>query len=335
MGKLNVAVIGCGNIANYAHLPNLRKIEQVKLIATCDIVEEKARKAAEDFKVDMFFTDYGDVLDLKDLQAVVICTPPDAHKEIAIDALKAGKHVFLEKPLAASLEDAYEIYKHWKRSEEKFAVGFCLRHHGMFTYAKKLVEEDTIGEPVTLWRIAIGTAMGVLPPMGWLIDKGKSGGMVVENAIHMIDSFMWFAGDINSALAKYKTERRGISIEDNAYIIFTHDNGAFSSILQSWTATHTYESWGIVGKKGTVSVKGYVLGTMEVSNKSESVREVIIEEDPIVMYEKEMINFVESILKNKPTFASPLDGLKAMEAATAAERSSEKGKMVKLPLIEY
>jgi predicted dehydrogenase len=53
------------------------------------------------------------------------------------------------------------------------------------------------------------------------------------------------------------------------------------------------------------------------------------------MYEKEMINFVESILKNKPTFASPLDGLKAMEAATAAERSSEKGEMVKLPLIEY
>jgi predicted dehydrogenase len=335
MKKLNVAVIGCGGIANYAHLPNLVKLEQVNLIATCDIIEERAKQAASKFKVSKFFTDYKDVLELKDLDAVVVATPPDTHKEIAIEAMKSNKHVFLEKPLAATLEDAYEIYKQWKKTNVKFAVGFCLRHHGMFKYAKKLIEDNTIGEPVALWRVAIGTAIGVLPPVGWLVDKNKSGGMVVENTIHMIDSFIWFAGDITSALAKYKTERKGISIEDNAYIIFTHKNGAFSSVLQSWTATHTYESWGIVGKGGTVSVRGYVLGSMEVSSRNESSREVTIKEDPIVMYEKEMKDFVNSILDNKPTFASPLDGLKAMEAAVAAEKSSKEGKLVNLPLVEY
>ncbi|NHV99188.1 MAG: Gfo/Idh/MocA family oxidoreductase [Thaumarchaeota archaeon] len=334
MKSLNMAVIGCGNIANYAHLPNLLKTGQ-KLVATCDIVEEKAKQAAEKFKADRFYTDYRKVLELKDLDAVIIATPPDTHKEIAVDAVRTNKHVFLEKPLAANLEDAYEIYSQWKRSNVKFAVGFCLRHHGMFKYAKELVENNTVGEPVALWRIAIGTAIGVLPPMGWLTDRERSGGMVVENSIHMIDAFRWFAGDIASALAQYKTERIGINIEDNAYIVFTHRNNAFSSILQSWTATHTHESWGIVGKQGTVSVKGYVLGTMEVSSRSRGLEEVKIEEDPIVMYEKEMEDFVKSILEDKPVFATPLEGLKAMEAAVAAEKSSKEGKLIKLPLIDY
>jgi len=329
-----MAVIGCGNIANYAHLPNLLKTGQ-KLVATCDIVEEKAKQAAEKFKADRFYTDYRKVLELKDLDAVIIATPPDTHKEIAVDAVRTNRHVFLEKPLAANLEDAYEIYSQWKRSNVKFAVGFCLRHHGMFKYAKELVENNTVGEPVALWRIAIGTAIGVLPPMGWLTDRERSGGMVVENSIHMIDAFRWFAGDIASALAQYKTERIGINIEDNAYIVFTHRNNAFSSILQSWTATHTHESWGIVGKQGTVSVKGYVLGTMEVSSRSRGLEEVKIEEDPIVMYEKEMEDFVKSILEDKPVFATPLEGLKAMEAAVAAEKSSKEGKLIKLPLIDY
>ncbi|MGC8578235.1 MAG: hypothetical protein ACP5M7_09640, partial [Thermoproteota archaeon] len=110
---------------------------------------------------------------------------------------------------------------------------------------------------------------------------------------------------------------------------------AFSSVLQSWTATHTYESWGIVGKEGTVSVKGYVLGSMEVSSRSESPREVTIKEDPIVMYEREMRDFISSILEDKLVFASPLEGLKAMEAAVAAEKSSKEGRLVNLPLVEY
>jgi len=334
MKSLNMAVIGCGNIANYAHLPNILKTGQ-KLVATCDVVEEKARQAAEKFKAEKFFTDYNKVLELKDLDAVVIATPPDTHREIAVEAIKSNKHVFLEKPLAANLEDAYEIYSRWKQSNVKFAVGFCLRHHGMFKYAKELIENNTVGEPVALWRIAIGTAIGVLPPMGWLTDKKRSGGMVVENTIHMIDAFRWFAGEISSASAQYKTERKGISIEDNAYIMFTHENNAFSSVLQSWTATHTYESWGVVGKEGTVSVRGYVIGIMEVSSKNKSLEEVVIKEDPIVMYEREMKDFIESILEDRGVFATPLEGLKAMEAAVAAEKSSKEGRPVKLPLIDY
>lgn len=227
MRKLNFAVIGCGNIANYAHLPNLVSNENVNLVATCDIIEERARAAAEKYKANRYFTNYKDLLEIKDLDAVVIATPPDSHKEISIEAMKLNKHVFLEKPLASNLEDAYSIYKQAKKSSVKFAVGFCLRFHGMFRYAKELIENNFIGEPVSLWRVAIGTAIGVLPPVGWLVDKNRSGGVVVENTIHMIDAFRWFAGEITSVYAQYKTVREGISIEDNAYITFTHKNGAF------------------------------------------------------------------------------------------------------------
>ncbi len=335
MRKLNAAVIGCGNVANFAHLLNLSKMEEVKLIATCDIIEDKAKAAAQKFKAQKFLTDYQDVLGQKDLDLVVVATPPHTHRKIAVDAVKAEKHVFLEKPLATTLEDAHEIYKQARRSKAKFAVGFCLRFHGMFNYAKKLLQDGTIGEPVALWRMAIGTAIGVLPPVGWLIDKSKSGGMVVENTIHMIDAFRWFAGDVVSAFAQYKTAKKGIGIEDNAYMIFTHHNGAFSSVLQSWTASHTHESWGIVGREGTVSTRGYVLGPMEVSSRKGAPREVTIKEDPSVMYEMEMRDFIASILNDRPVFASAFEGLKAMEVAVAAEKSSKKGKKINLPLVEY
>jgi len=74
---------------------------------------------------------------------------------------------------------------------------------------------------------------------------------------------------------------------------------------------------------------------MEVSSRKESIREITIKEDPIVMYKKEINDFIDSIIYDKPTFASALDDLKAIEAATAAEKSSKEGKKVTLPLVEY
>ncbi|MBO3802797.1 MAG: Gfo/Idh/MocA family oxidoreductase, partial [Candidatus Brockarchaeota archaeon] len=106
MAKLGATVVGCGNIGTYAHIPNLKAMPNVDLVSVCDVVEERAKAAASRFGVEKFETDYRKVLDDEKVGLVAICTPPDTHLKIAGAALEAGKHVFLEKPLASNIRES-------------------------------------------------------------------------------------------------------------------------------------------------------------------------------------------------------------------------------------
>ncbi|OYT31700.1 MAG: hypothetical protein B6U94_02140 [Thermofilum sp. ex4484_79] len=333
MKKLKAGLIGCGNIANLVHLPHLAKIENVDLTWVCDIVEEKAKEASKKYNVPKYITDYHEVVEDPEIDFVVITTPPDIHVNMTIDALKNGKHVFLEKPIAPNLDDAVKLYNFAKGKEDlKVCLGFCLRFHGMFKFVKELLD-NVIGEPVIMWRNAIGTALGVAAPATWVFDKKRSGGMLVENAVHIFDAFRWFAGEYESVEGYVKTVTSGINIEDTVVASMRFKNDCFGSLTQTWTATHSWEAWGVVGKKGTVTVDGYILGSMRVSWKGEAEREITIKEDPNVMYYKEMVSFVDSIINDKPVFAGLVDGIRSMEAAIAIQISGEEKKPVKLPLV--
>ncbi len=333
MKKLKAGLIGCGSIANYAHLQNLVKIDNVDLVWVADIIKEKAVKAAEKYNVPRYTLDYHEILEDPEVDFVVITTPPDTHVDIAIDALKSGKHVFLEKPVAANLDDAVRLYNFARNTDLKMGLGFCLRFHGMFKFVKELIDNGTIGEPTIMWRNAIGAAIGVAAPSRWVFDKRRSGGMMVENAVHIFDAFRWYAGEYESVEAYVKTVTKNLGIEDTVVASLKFRNGCFGSLVQTWTATHSWEAWGIVGTKGTVTVDGYVVGDMKVSWRGEAERIIRIKEDPGVMYYKEMVSFVESILYDKTVFADIVDGIRSMEAAIAVQKSGEENRPIKLPLV--
>lgn len=333
MNKLKAGLIGCGSIANYAHLPNLVKIENVDLAWVADIIEERAVEASKKYNVPKYTLDYHEILEDPEIDFVVITTPPDTHVDIAIDALKSGKHIFLEKPVAATLEDAVRLYNFAKGKDLKIGLGFCLRFHGMFKFVKELIVNGTVGEPIMMWRNAIGAAIGVAAPSRWVFDKKRSGGMLVENAVHIFDAFRWYAGEYESVEAYVKTVTKDLNIEDTVVASLRFRNGCYGSLVQTWVATHSWEAWGIVGRKGTVTVNGYVVGDMRVSWRGEAEREIRIKEDPGVMYFKEMVSFVDSIVNNKPVFADLVDGIRSMEVAIAVQKSGEENRPVKLPLI--
>jgi predicted dehydrogenase len=332
MEKLGAVVVGCGNIGTYAHIPNLKAIAKIDLISVCDVVEERAKAAANRFGVKRYETDYRKFLDDENVGLLAVCTPPDTHLEIAGAALEAGKHVFLEKPLASNIQDSLKLHKVAKKSKGKLMPGFCLRYHGMFRYVKHLIEAGKLGTPELMWRNSIGAAIGVLAPAQWVMQKKRSGGMLVENAMHIFDAFRWFAGEYDSVYAETKTVSEGIEIEDTAMVAMRFRNGAYATITQTWAATHSWDAWGVMGSNGTVTVDGYVGGPMKISWKGESLRVVDVKEDAIVMYRKELESFVERILGGLDPEVNVDDALKAQEAATAALRSSEERKPVKLPL---
>jgi len=335
MGKVNAAVVGCGNIGTYAHIPNLKSMPNVELVSVCDILEEKAEAVSRKYKVGRYDTDYRRIVSDSGIGLVAICTPPDTHLEIASAALGSGKHVFLEKPLAANLQDSMKLYGIAKGSRAKLMPGFCLRYHGMFKYVKHLIEQGKVGTPALMWRNAIGAAIGVLAPAQWVMQKRRSGGMLVENTMHVFDAFRWYAGEYDSIYAETRTVSKGIDIEDTAMVAMRFKGGAYATITQTWAATHSWDAWGVMGINGTVTVDGYIGGPMQVSWKDESLRVVDVKEDAILMYRKEMESFVQSILGNAEPEVDVTDALKAMEAATAALRSSEEKRPIKLPLVEF
>ena len=109
MGKhLNIGIIGCGGIANGKHMPSLKQVAGVQMVAFCDLIVERAEKAARDFGVPgaKVYTDYKELLADESIEVVHVLTPNRSHADISVDALFAGKHVMCEKPMAKTAEDA-------------------------------------------------------------------------------------------------------------------------------------------------------------------------------------------------------------------------------------
>ena len=134
MKKVKVAVIGCGSIANAAHIPSYMKNENVEIKYFCDIIPERAKEAVEKYGCGTAVTDYHDFLSDPDLDAVSVCTHNDFHSIIAIDFLKAGKHVLCEKPAARILPEALEMQKTAHETGKMLNICVCNRFN---TYVNK------------------------------------------------------------------------------------------------------------------------------------------------------------------------------------------------------
>ena len=121
---VKVGIIGCGGIANGKHMPSLSKIQNVQMVAFCDIVREKAEKAAADYGVEgaKVYTDYKELLKDKEIEVVHVCTPNRSHSFITVDALEAGKHVMCEKPMAKTYAEAKLMLEAAQRTGKKLTV---------------------------------------------------------------------------------------------------------------------------------------------------------------------------------------------------------------------
>ena len=126
MKKNRVGIIGCGFIANGKHLPVMATIEGVELVAFCDIILERAQAAAKQFGTPdaLVCTDYHDVLAREDIDVIHVCTPNSSHAEISIAAMKAGKHVMCEKPMAKTAAEAKAMLDASRETGKKLTIGY-------------------------------------------------------------------------------------------------------------------------------------------------------------------------------------------------------------------
>ena len=131
MGKIRIGIIGCGNIANTKHMPTLFKFkDRVEMVAFCDLIPEKAEKAAKKYGIPnaKIYTDYRKCVADPDIDVIHVCTPNRSHSEITVAALEAGKHVMCEKPMAISGDEAQKMVDAAKKYNRLLTIGYQNRY---------------------------------------------------------------------------------------------------------------------------------------------------------------------------------------------------------------
>lgn len=196
--KLSVALIGSGR-AGMIHARNFKgSVPNAQIMAVCDPIEDIAKAAADELELDRYYTDYHDVLALKEINAVIIATPTKYHCEIAVAAAEAGKNILCEKPMAMTVEECNVMDAAAKKNGIILQIAFMRRFDTSFMAAKKIIDAGEIGDVVMVRSNTRGPSI----PKPWMYDISKSNGPLAEVCSHDIDSLRWFTnGDFKTVFA--------------------------------------------------------------------------------------------------------------------------------------
>ena len=250
--KVRIGIIGCGGIANGKHMPALKKLPNVEMVAFCDIIEEKAVKAAREFGVPgaKVFTDYKELLKEQDIDVVHVLTPNKQHSFITVDALEAGKHVMCEKPMAINSAEAKKMIDAAKRTGKKLTIGYQNRFRPECQYLKKVVEAGDLGD--IYYARAQAIRRRAVPTWGVFLDEeNQGGGPLIDIGTHALDLTLWEMNNYEPAMVvgtKYReladTENaanawgswdpKKFTVEDSAFGFIKMKNGATIVLESSW-----------------------------------------------------------------------------------------------------
>lgn len=190
-----VAIIGCGVIANNAHFPALSKMDNVRIKYACDLIIEKALAVKEKFpKIENVITDYKEALLDKEVDAVYVLTPNFAHYTITMDALKAGKHVFCEKPITVNYELSVEMAKEAEKQGKMLNIGVCNRYHKSVEMLREWVDSGKFGNIYHVYCSFRGFRS--IPGLGgpFTTKSHSGGGVLIDWGVHFFDLILYVLG---------------------------------------------------------------------------------------------------------------------------------------------
>ena len=192
---LKIAIIGCGTIANSAHIPAYLANKENEIVYFCDIYPGRAAEAVEKYGCGKAVVDYREILNESSIDAVSICTPNDVHAPIAIDFLQAGKHVLCEKPAARTYDEALAMQKACHESGKILNIGVVNRFREGVNRVKKLIDAGELGEVYQVY--ASFRSHRSIPGLGGAFTTKKiaGGGVLIDWGVHFLDLVMYCTGD--------------------------------------------------------------------------------------------------------------------------------------------
>ncbi len=353
MNKVRIGVIGVGGMGQ-GHCDYLGsgKLNVAKLAAVSDGVLEVAEQVGGKWNVP-WFGSHTELLDSGLVDAVLIATPHYAHPPIAIDAFKRGIHVLTEKPIGVTLGPVHRMIRASQKGNLKFAVMFQLRHKPEYLAAKRLIEAGRLGE-IRRTNMIIGyyRSQAYYNSGGWRATwKGEGGGVLLNQAPHMLDVFTWLTGRPKLVGAQTRIRMHDIEVEDEAYALLEYPNGAHGYLYASVNETPQFTRLEICGDKGKILIESrgwdeetlYVwevkppLSEFTVKNKSMwASPEAKLVNVPLKKTEQGHIavtrNFCNAILHDEPLLTPGAEGLYSLELGNAMIYSSFRKEPARIPL---
>lgn len=224
-----VAIVGCGFMGRmHANVYGL--LDNAQLVALVDRKPEKREKYSSDFGVPAYGTLHELFENHPDLDAVDICLPTYEHKDATLAVAAAKKHVFCEKPMALTLDEADEMISACDKAGVRLMIGHCIRFWPEYALLKKMTDEGSLGKLLSINL----TRYGEFPSWStdnWLADEAKSGGGVLDMHIHDTDFIHFLLGEPKSVAAWGTVDSRGPS---QAFTTMTYSNGAVAHLEGGW-----------------------------------------------------------------------------------------------------
>lgn len=262
---INFGLVGCGRISKN-HVDALGKLKNdAKLVAVCDIVESRARKAGEENSVD-YYTSYEEMLERDDIDAVSLCTPSGLHPVHGIAAARRKFHVITEKPMATSLKKADELISACDENEVQLFVVKQNRLNSTLQLVKRAIDKGRFGRIyMAIVNVLWSRPQSYYDEAKWRGTWEFDGGAFMNQASHYVDMIEWLIGPVESVEAYTGTLERKIETEDSGVACIRFRNGAFGSINVTMLAypKNLEGSLTIIGQYGTVKVGGVAVNKIE------------------------------------------------------------------------
>ncbi len=342
MKKYGFGLIGCGRIARN-HLKAITSLDNARLAAVCDVDPGRLTEASGQYG-GRAYGDYREMLKDPEVEIVSICTPSGLHARMAVDAMNAGKHVLVEKPMAMSLKEAAAMTAAAAQNGVKLGVVHQNRFNKAIVKVRKALDEGRFGK-LTHGAITVrwhrDTNYYAQAP--WRGTWAQDGGCLMNQSIHNIDLLQWLMGPVESVFAYTATNARTIEGEDAAVAVLKFANGAFATIEASTTIfpSNFEETLHIFGTSGTAGIGGVAVNKIEAwrfANQDEAAALADQDKEPPNVYgfgHHGIINdIVDAVDSGRPPAVPGEEGRKALEIILAIYHSVKYKKEITLPLQE-
>jgi UDP-N-acetylglucosamine 3-dehydrogenase len=342
MEQIKVGVIGCGSIAKHRHLPEYNLNGQAEIMAVCDIVEERAMDMAALYHAEAYI-DYEDLLGNPEIDAVSVCTPNYLHAPISIAALKAGKHVLCEKPMAVSVEEAESMIEAARKYGKKLMIGHNQRFVPSHQKARAFIASGEAGK-VYSFR----TAFGHGGPEGWSADGKDSWffrkseafiGAMGDLGVHKTDLIRYLLGEEITQVGAFVegSSKENSDVDDTAVCILKTESGVIGTLAASWSYVSKEDNSTIIYAENAIlrleddpehslviqykngETLKYELGGIQTNEEGKQSQSHVISA------------FIGSIIEDTEPPVSGEEGLKSLRVVLAALESGQSGKIVRLP----
>lgn len=317
---VRLGIVGAGGIAGL-HLSSLRSVPNASVAVITDVDHEACLRRQQAFDIPTVAKSLDDML-AADLDAVLVCTPTFTHADIVVKAARAGKHVFCEKPIARTLQEADRMIEACDREGVALMVGFVRRFCPEWGAVKSLIEQGALGRPV-VWRMTFASGG---PRSPWYLDRERGAGPFMDGMVHNYDFCRYTFGEVEHVQSSMLTLKRTSTALDTGTAHLTFASGDHHVIVGSWGAPEGCQAPGthdILGPDGVLlfqdpdndpgdidtGTHGYVV--VRGADRRRTVH-AFRKED---MFIKEMQYFVDAVEKGSDPEPDGQDGLKALEIA--------------------